>query len=138
MENCEEGIEVGGQVVGDVRLADDQGMVSSSQDGLQRLIDRLNETANRFNMKINVQKTKTMVVSKDEGPAKESFSKKKEVLTKGGLSRTLKKRMVKVLMWPVVLYGCETWTLRKEEINRLEAWKYGCGECWKRLNGRIR
>ena len=24
-------------------------------------------------------------------------------------------------MWPVVLYGCETWTLTKEEINRLEA-----------------
>ena len=26
-----------------------------------------------------------------------------------------------VLVWPVVLYGCETWTLRKEEIDRLEA-----------------
>ena len=44
-------------------FADDQGMVSSSEDGLQRL----NETANMFNMKINVQKTKTMVVSRDEG-----------------------------------------------------------------------
>ncbi len=112
-------------------------------------------------MKINVQKTKTMVVSRDEGQvvnitidgqrveqvknfkylgsnisedgynlvdvktrialAKEAFNKRKEFLTKGGLSRTLKKRMVKVLVWPVVLYGCETWTLRKEEINRLEA-----------------
>ena len=41
---------------------------SSSEDGLQRLMDRLNETANRFNMQINVQKTKTMVVSRDEGP----------------------------------------------------------------------
>ena len=34
---------------------------------------------------------------------------------------TLKKRMVKVLVWPVVLYGCETWTLLQDEINRLEA-----------------
>src|SRR3989442_12537512 len=24
-------------------------------------------------------------------------------------------------MWPVVLYGCETWTLLQDEINRLEA-----------------
>ena len=56
-----------GQVVGDVRFADDQGMVSSTQDGLQRLMDRLNETANRFSMKINVQKTKTMVVRRDKG-----------------------------------------------------------------------
>ena len=29
--------------------------------------------------------------------------------------------MVKVLVWPVVLYGCETWTLLQDEINRLEA-----------------
>ena len=36
-------------------------MVSSSEDGLQRLMDRLNETAKRFNMKINVQKTRTIV-----------------------------------------------------------------------------
>ena len=42
-------------------------MVSSSEDGLQRLMDRLNETANGFNMKINVQKTKTTVVSRDGG-----------------------------------------------------------------------
>ena len=40
--------------------------------------------------------------------AKEAFNKRKEFLTKGGLSRTLKKRMVKVLVWPVVLYECET------------------------------
>jgi hypothetical protein len=67
MENSEEGIVVGGQVVGDVRFADDQGMVSSLEDGLQRLMDRLKDNANRFNMKINVQKIKTMVVSRDGG-----------------------------------------------------------------------
>ncbi len=38
--------------------------------------------------------------------AKDAFSKRKELLTKG-LSRILKKRMIKVLVWPVVLYGCE-------------------------------
>src|SRR3989442_9168974 len=52
--------------------------------------------------------------------AKDAFNKRKELLTKG-LSRTLKNRMVKVLVWPVVLYGCETWTLLQDEINRLEA-----------------
>src|SRR2546425_5537174 len=31
--------------------------------------------------------------------------------------------MVKVLVWSVVLYGCETWTLLQDEINRLEALK---------------
>lgn len=31
--------------------------------------------------------------------------------------------MVKTLVWPVVLYGCETWTVRKEERGRLEAFE---------------
>ena len=26
-----------------------------------------------------------------------------------------------MLMWPVALYGCETWTLKKEEKDKLEA-----------------
>ena len=52
--------------------------------------------------------------------AQEAFNKRKELLTKG-LSRSLKKRMVKILVWPVVLYGCETWTLLQDEIERLEA-----------------
>src|SRR6478609_7206700 len=25
------------------------------------------------------------------------------------------------MVWPVVLYGCETWTMRKEEMDRLKA-----------------
>ena len=52
--------------------------------------------------------------------AKDAFNKRKELLTKG-LSKRLKKRMVKVLIWPVVMYGCETWTLLEEEIDRLQA-----------------
>src|SRR6188508_1292109 len=33
----------------------------------------------------------------------------------------LKKRIIKVLVWPVVMYGCETWTLQKTEIDKLQA-----------------
>src|SRR5260221_10459167 len=52
--------------------------------------------------------------------AKDAFNKRKELITKG-LSMKLKKRMVKVLVWPVVLYVCETLTLLQDEINRLQA-----------------
>ena len=48
-------------------FAGDQGMISNSEGGLQRLIDRLNEVAKSYKMKINVKKTKTMVVSQTEG-----------------------------------------------------------------------
>src|SRR6187401_747081 len=67
LENMDEGIIVGGQVVSDVRFADDQGMVASTEIGLQKLMNKLNETAKKFNMKMNVQKTKAKVVCRDGG-----------------------------------------------------------------------
>ena len=56
LENVDAGIIVGGQVVSDVRFADDQGMVASTENGLQKLMNKLNETAKKFNMKMNVKK----------------------------------------------------------------------------------
>jgi len=53
---------------------------------------------------------------------KEALSRRKELL-RGGLKRCLKKRMVKTLIWSVTLYCAETWTLRKEDITRLEAFE---------------
>jgi hypothetical protein len=64
MENNEEGKVAGGQVVCDTRLADDQGMVSSLEENLQRL---MYDTVNRFNKTINIQKTKTMVFRENGG-----------------------------------------------------------------------
>ena len=51
-----------------MRFADDQGVVASSESELQRLMDGLFVSAKNFDMKINVKKTKSMVVSrKGEG-----------------------------------------------------------------------
>src|SRR5438445_10076702 len=106
-------------------------------------------------MRINIKKTKTMVVSKKYGRtvsimidgqkveqvktfkylgsvtaedgrcindikqrigcAKDAFNKRKELLSKS-MNKVLKKRLVKVLVWPVVLYGCETWVMKKEGL----------------------
>src|SRR5580698_3994309 len=44
-------------------------MVVSTEQELQKVMNRLNETAKRYDMKINVKKTKAMVVSREEGKA---------------------------------------------------------------------
>lgn len=60
---------------------------------------------------------------------KEAFTKRKELL-KGGLNRDIKKRMVKALIWSVTLYGAETWTMRKEDVKRIEAFEMWI---WRRM-----
>jgi len=50
-----------------VRFTDDQGMVSNTESWLQKLMEKLNETAKKFSMKNNIQKTSTMLVCRDGG-----------------------------------------------------------------------
>src|SRR6476661_412562 len=67
LENVEEGIRVGGELIKDVIYADDQGMVANMEAGLQSLMASLNTTAKHYDMKINIKKTKAVVVSRNGG-----------------------------------------------------------------------
>ena len=39
-------------------------------------------------------------------------------------------RLVKTMFFPVVMYGCESWTIKKVECQRIDAFELWC---WKRL-----
>ena len=41
-----------------------------------------------------------------------------------------KLRLVKAMVFPVVMYGCESWTVKKAECRRIDAFK---AWCWRRL-----
>ena len=41
-----------------------------------------------------------------------------------------KVRLVKAMVFPVVMYGCESWTIKKAECWRIDAFELWC---WKRL-----
>ena len=38
--------------------------------------------------------------------------------------------ILKAMVFPVVMYGCESWTIKKAEHQRIDAFKLWC---WKRL-----
>ena len=42
----------------------------------------------------------------------------------------LKVRLVKAVVFPVVMYGCESWTVKKAEHQRIDAFELWC---WRRL-----
>ena len=37
-----------------------------------------------------------------------------------------KVRLVKAMLFPVVMYGCESWTVKKAECQRIDAFELGC------------
>ena len=42
----------------------------------------------------------------------------------------IKVRLVKAMVFPVVMYGCESWTVKKAECHRIDAFELWC---WRRL-----
>ena len=46
------------------------------------------------------------------------------------ISLPTKVRLVKAMVFPVVMYGCESWTVKKAERQRIDAFE-PC--CWRRL-----
>ena len=41
-----------------------------------------------------------------------------------------KVHLVKPIVFPVVIYGCESWTVKKDEHRRIDTFELGC---WRRL-----
>ena len=42
----------------------------------------------------------------------------------------MKVRLVKAMVFPVVMYGCESWTVKKAQRRRIDAFELWC---WRRL-----
>ena len=52
------------------------------------------------------------------------------ILKSRDITLPTKVRLVKVMVFPVVLYGCESWTTKKAEHPRIDAFELWC---WRRL-----
>ena len=147
-EGVDEGEKMGGSLLKDIRFADDQGMVAETEEGLQTIVNRLNDVSKEYGM--NIKKTKVMRVFKQGGGdanivlneerieqvaqfcylgssitdngscskeisariamAKTVFNRRKELLIRD-IRQTVKKKIIKTVVWSVLLYGSETWSL---------------------------
>ena len=52
------------------------------------------------------------------------------ILKSRDITLPTKVRLIKAMVFPVVMYGCESWTIKKAEHQRIDAFEL-C--CWRRL-----
>ena len=62
-------------------------------------------------------------------PWKESYDQPRQHIKKH-ITLPRKVHLVKAMVFPVVMYGCETWTIKKAEHQRIAAFELWC---WRRL-----
>ena len=52
------------------------------------------------------------------------------LLNSGDITLPTKFHLVKAMVFPVVMYGCESWTIKKAETQKIDAFELWC---WRRL-----
>ena len=134
--------------------------MAKSEEELKSLLMKVKEEGENVGLKLNIQKTKIMVsgpmtswwkqwltlfwgVSKITADADCTHEIKRHLLLRRkvmtNLDSILKSRditlstkfnLVKDMVFPVVIYGCESWTIQKAEHRRIDAFELWC---WRRL-----
>ena len=59
------------------------------------------------------------------------MTKLDSILKSRDITSPTKVRLVKAMVFPVVVYGCESWTVKKAEHRRIDAFELWC---WRRLS----
>ena len=134
--------------------------MAESEEELKSLLMRVKEENEKASLKLNIQKTKIMASglitswqidqekvetmkqfiflgSKITADGDHSHEIKRRLLLGRKARQHIKKhyfaekvRPVKAMVFPVVMYECESWTIKKAERLRIEAFELWC---WRRL-----
>ena len=134
--------------------------MAESKEELKSLLIKVKEESEKAGLKLNIQKAKIMASSpitswQIDGETMETVTDfifagfkisadgdcshdikrhlllGRKVMT--NLDSILKSRdicLVKAIVFPVVMYGCESWTIKKADHGRIDAFKLWC---WRRL-----
>ena len=144
LDEAQAGIKINGRNINNPRYADDITLMAESEEELKSPLMKVKEESEKAGLKLNIQKTKIMASSpitswQIDGETVRDFIflgskitaddeiKRHLLLRKKAMTHLdsiLKSRditlptyvcLVKAMVFPVVMYGCESWTMKKVE-----------------------
>ena len=127
LEESQAGINIAGRNISNLRCADDTTQMAEREEELTSLLMSVKEESGKAGLKFNVQKTKIMA----SGPITSWQIDGETVidfifgglLKSRGISLSTKVCLDKAMVFPVVMYGCESWTIKKAEIQSIDAFE---------------
>ena len=63
-------------------------------------------------------------------PSREAMTNLDSILKRKDITLPTMVRLIKAMVFPVVMYGCESWTVKKTEHQKIDAFELWC---WRRL-----
>ena len=144
LEEAQAGIKIAGTNINNLRYADDTTLMAESEEKLKSLLMKVNEESRKAGLKLNIQKSKVMASSPITswqtvpdfiflGPkitadgdcsheikrhlllGRKVMTNLDSILKSRNITLPTKVHLVKAMVFPVVMYGCESWTIKKAE-----------------------
>ena len=113
--------------------------MAESEEELKSLFMKVKVESEKVGLKLNIQKTKIMAsslitaweIDRETVETVSDFILGGSKITADGNWHLVQKvHLVKAMVFPVVMYGCESWTVKKAERRRIDALELWC---WRRL-----
>ena len=165
ISDSKSGISVNGIQINNLRFADDIDLIDEKRERLQKNTQILQKEGNKAGLKINMKKTKTMVLGRKEiekklkilnqevenveefvylgslmtwdndcskdirtriAKGKGMLENLKNIWKDKNISYTTKLSILKTCVFSTMLYGCETWTYKKADKDKILAFEMYC------------
>ena len=137
-------MKIAGGNSNNLRYVGDTTFMAESEEELKTLLMKVKGESEKVGLKLNIQKTKIMAAgpitsSEIDGETVETVSDfilggckitadsdcshkiKRHLLL--GRTFSTKAHLVKAMVFPVVMYGCESWTVKKAERRKIDAFQ---------------
>ena len=158
LEEAQAGIKIARRNINSLRYADDTTLMEESEEELKSLLMKVKEESEKVGLKLNIQKMKILASGpitswEIDGETvetvsdffwapkslqmviavmklKDAYSLKEKLSPSRDITLPRKVSLVRAMVFPVVMYGCESWTVKKAEHRRIDAFELWC---WRRL-----
>ena len=154
VDEAQAGIKIAGRNIHNLRYTDDTTLMAESEEELKNLLMKVKEESEKVGLKLNIQKTKIMAsgswqidgetvadfiflgskITEDHDCSHEIkrhlllgrkvMTNLDSILKSRDITLPTKVRLVKAMIFPVVMYGCESWTIKKTERRRIHFLKF--------------
>ena len=157
LDEAQAGTKIARRNINNLRYAGDTTLMAESKEELKSLLMKVKQESEKVGLKLNIQKTKIMasgpIISWEiEGETVETVSDfiflGSKITADGDCIHEIKRRFllgrkvmthldsisksrktkVKAMVFPVVMYGCESWTIKKAECQSIDVLNCGVGE----------
>ena len=83
--------------------------MAENKEELKNLLMKVKKESEKVGLKLSTFRKKTLA------PWKKSYDQHRQNIKKQRLTLPTKVHIVKAIVFPVVMYGCESWTIKKAE-----------------------